>query len=88
MVLTDRELFEHADPFAVAPFRAHDLLDVDVPRLDVVELLDLVLLADDRQLAVPLAVGAGPHNLRYLVTKEERILFGDLEKGGRPASIS
>src|SRR5262245_49867725 len=56
VVLADRELFEDAEPDPVAPSRAHHLLDVDVPRLGVVELLDLVLLRSDRELAVPAPV--------------------------------
>ena len=56
VVLAERELLEHAEADLVAPAGAHHLLDVDVPRLDVVELLDLVLLGTDRELAVPVTV--------------------------------
>ena len=56
LVLAERELLEHAEADVVAPARAHHLLDMDVPRLEVVELLDLVLLGADRVLAVPAAV--------------------------------
>ena len=55
-MLAERELFEHAEADCDRPTRPHHLLDVDVPRLDVVELLDLVLLGPDRELAVPVSV--------------------------------
>ena len=56
-MLAERELFEHTEPDPVAPTGAHHLLDVDVPRLEVVEVLDLVLLGADRELAVPVRRG-------------------------------
>src|SRR6185295_10125778 len=56
LVLAECELLEHAEPDAVAPRRAHHLLHVDVPRLEVVELFDFVLLRAHRLLAVPAPV--------------------------------
>src|SRR5262245_49016921 len=55
-VFAEGELFEDAESGLVAPARAHDLLDVDVPRLHVVELFDLVLFGVHRELTVPVAV--------------------------------
>src|SRR5439155_9918200 len=55
-VLAERELLEHAESDPIGPARAHDLLDVDVPGFEIVELLDLVLLGSNRLLAVPAPV--------------------------------
>src|SRR5438105_1427455 len=66
MVVAERELLENTEAGPVAPTGAHHLLDVDVPRLDVVELFDLVLLGADRELAVPVAVS--PFRMRVAET--------------------
>src|SRR5579863_2344173 len=52
-VFTERKLFEYTEPDAVAPTGSHDLLDVDVPWFEVVEVLDVVFFGADGVIAMP-----------------------------------
>src|SRR4029079_11064548 len=82
VVLAERELLEYAEPDLVAPLGAHHLLDVDVPRLDVVELFDLVFFGPGRELAVPVAVAPfGMHVAQPAHTERQQRLQLDQRLG-------